>query len=400
MTLALALALPPDALAALGLSVEQLQGLNPEEQFFMLANALAKVENASERAALAQRIFGRSGTELLPLFAKGAAGMEALRQQARDLGIVMSGEAAAGAADFKDAQNELKAAISGVALQFAGKLVPRLTDFIRLIISKKPQIVAFFTGIKEAAAPFFSAFVLGIQTIWPLARAFAEWLYKNKPILIATMLAIGAVIVTALGPVSLAALAITGIITLIGFLRGDWETAWGAMKGTFQRDTAAIAGFFRKHFGWLAPGGSLIRSLFGLRDTWNEIFDHLKAVIASVANFILPIIDRIVSAIGAVSGAVGKVSGLANRIGGGITSALPGLATGGNVTRSGAALVGERGPELLALPRGAQVSPLGGTGNAGGDTYNIYTLPAADWERAVERIINSPGARARAIGRA
>ncbi|MBO8164703.1 MAG: phage tail tape measure protein [Brevibacillus sp.] len=36
---------------------------------------------------------------------------------------------------------------------------------------------------------------------------------------------------------------------------------------------------------------------------------------------------------------------------------LPGLATGGTVTRSGWTLVGERGPELLRLPRAAQVIP-------------------------------------------
>lgn len=41
---------------------------------------------------------------------------------------------------------------------------------------------------------------------------------------------------------------------------------------------------------------------------------------------------------------------------------IPGLATGGTVTRRGATLVGERGPELLDLPRGARVTPLGGGG--------------------------------------
>lgn len=50
--------------------------------------------------------------------------------------------------------------------------------------------------------------------------------------------------------------------------------------------------------------------------------------------------------------------------------APPGLALGGNVLSPGSVLVGERGPELLNLPRGAQVSPLdrGGRGNI---TLNI-----------------------------
>jgi hypothetical protein len=40
------------------------------------------------------------------------------------------------------------------------------------------------------------------------------------------------------------------------------------------------------------------------------------------------------------------------------------LAEGGNVTAGGLSMVGERGPELLNLPKGASVTPLdkGGTG--------------------------------------
>jgi hypothetical protein len=48
--------------------------------------------------------------------------------------------------------------------------------------------------------------------------------------------------------------------------------------------------------------------------------------------------------------------------GGDIVNALkgliPGLATGGTVNRGGMAMVGERGPELLTLPRAAKVTPL------------------------------------------
>jgi hypothetical protein len=41
-------------------------------------------------------------------------------------------------------------------------------------------------------------------------------------------------------------------------------------------------------------------------------------------------------------------------------SGPPKLAMGGTIRRGGSAIVGERGPEMLSLPRGAQVTPLGG----------------------------------------
>ena len=147
-----------DSLDALGISVAELQGLSPEQQFQLFANALAGVDDASRRAALAQDVFGRSGTHLLPLFTQGEQGMAALREQAQQLGVVMSGDAATAAADFADAQNELKSALSGVFLEVGAKIVPELTKFIRKVIEWKPQIVAFFIRIKEAATPFFEAF--------------------------------------------------------------------------------------------------------------------------------------------------------------------------------------------------------------------------------------------------
>lgn len=48
---------------------------------------------------------------------------------------------------------------------------------------------------------------------------------------------------------------------------------------------------------------------------------------------------------------------------------IPGLAGGGTVSRQGAVLVGERGPELLNLPRGATVTP-----NSEGNVYHIQIV--------------------------
>ena len=108
-----------DAFQALGLNAQMLQDLSPEEQFLAVAEALAKVENASTRAALAQDIFGRAGTTLLPLVAEGAEGLEALRQQARDTGNTFSTEAAAAAALFNDQLNVLKESLGGLGKNIA-----------------------------------------------------------------------------------------------------------------------------------------------------------------------------------------------------------------------------------------------------------------------------------------
>ena len=68
--------------------------------------------------------------------------------------------------------------------------------------------------------------------------------------------------------------------------------------------------------------------------------------------------------------------GLANI--GGLITKLPGLADGGNVTKSGSVIVGERGPEMLSLPSGARVTPLKDTSAVSVTNYVTVTGKAAD----------------------
>jgi hypothetical protein len=94
-------------------------------------------------------------------------------------------------------------------------------------------------------------------------------------------------------------------------------------------------------------------------------------------------------AIGAAALAGGYMLGTALNdrldLSGRIGNRINGLAEGGTTTTRGTVLVGERGPELLSLPRGAEVRPLD---KVGGDTFNIsvqVTGRAADDPAALAR---------------
>ncbi|MCC7409177.1 MAG: hypothetical protein IT442_14010, partial [Phycisphaeraceae bacterium] len=79
-----------DALAKLGLTADDLRGLSPDEQLKRIADRLASIRDPALRAALAMEVFGKTGTKLLPLMADGAAGIEALQHQAREMGLTIS----------------------------------------------------------------------------------------------------------------------------------------------------------------------------------------------------------------------------------------------------------------------------------------------------------------------
>ena len=117
----------------IGLSAEDLIGLKPEEQFDRIAMAIAGLEDHALKAATAQDIFGRAGTELLPMLAAGAEGLAEMRQEAHTLGLVFDQEAADKAAKLKDDLTRLKGSIQGVAIAIAGPLIDALEPAINFI---------------------------------------------------------------------------------------------------------------------------------------------------------------------------------------------------------------------------------------------------------------------------
>ena len=131
------------AFRRIGIEVKDLDGLNPEEQFLKIGEAIASVEDPTLRAAAAQEIFGRAGTTLLPLFAEGKEGMKALREEAHELGIIFDTEAAAKAAKLKDAQTALKASFQGLGFALADSLVPVLTKFVGKITETMTKVIAW-----------------------------------------------------------------------------------------------------------------------------------------------------------------------------------------------------------------------------------------------------------------
>ncbi len=136
----------------LGLNVEDLLKLNPEEQFLTIGAAIAEMESDTLRTAAAVDVFGRSGTMLLPLFKEGADGIAKLREEAHLLGIIFDEEAAAKAAKLRDAQTALKGSVQGLSIAILNDLIPVLTDVTK-------EFTDWFVGTRENAATWASAII-------------------------------------------------------------------------------------------------------------------------------------------------------------------------------------------------------------------------------------------------
>lgn len=149
----------------LGLSIQDIQAMQPEEQFWTIATAMANLEDHTMKVAIAQDMFGRAGTKLLPMLEETAEGIAALRQEAHDLGIVFDEEAAAKAEAFQDAAQRLKESLQGVAFAMADTLVPIITEFLENklvpIIKKVTDWVAANEGLAKSLAVVAGIFMVG-----------------------------------------------------------------------------------------------------------------------------------------------------------------------------------------------------------------------------------------------
>lgn len=115
-----------DAFEALGVTYEDTTGKlrDRETVFYELIDALGKIENETERDALAMNIFGRSATELNPLIKGGAQQLKELGAQAEAAGLILSDNAIKGLHNFNDQMDLLKAKGSQIEKILAGQTTP------------------------------------------------------------------------------------------------------------------------------------------------------------------------------------------------------------------------------------------------------------------------------------
>ena len=149
------------SLEKLGLSIEQLRLMSPDEQFKAIAAGIREISNPTEQAGVAVGIFGRSFRELMPLIRSdlAAAGAEAER-----FGAVMSEATRVAGDSLGDDLTRLDAAIKGfktalseVVIQspeVSGALadtVEAMADMVRIAKEGAPFVALFFKPFADMA---------------------------------------------------------------------------------------------------------------------------------------------------------------------------------------------------------------------------------------------------------
>ena len=157
-----------DGLRSLGISATEADGRlrSTDAVLADVTDALAGMENGAEKAAAAQRLFGGSGRDLIPLLNQGADGMARAAAEASALGLVWSDDTSQAAEDFGDALTDLRKVGDGWIQTVAQTYVPALRDLAQWTLS----VTHAALGLRDA----YEVSTAGLSDAELMTRQLAE----------------------------------------------------------------------------------------------------------------------------------------------------------------------------------------------------------------------------------
>lgn len=149
------------AFKTLGLDLKSLANSSTTKAFETVVEALRKVENKTEQLALATKLFGRSGADLLPVIRDTAAAYDYAAAASKRLGVELSDIEIAQIQEADTALEEMQRAITGIVRSITVELVPAIAGFTSLIVDGSKELNPMLVWLKT--------FIEG----WGLVAAFA-----------------------------------------------------------------------------------------------------------------------------------------------------------------------------------------------------------------------------------
>ena len=118
------------ALKRLGISVEDLIDLSPEEQFMLIGQAIGGLATEGEQAAAAFKIFSDQGLALVPLFGDMAEQVQAAREELERFGGILSDQQVVGVVALQDNLTDVQQIFKNITNQVTANLAPAINAIV------------------------------------------------------------------------------------------------------------------------------------------------------------------------------------------------------------------------------------------------------------------------------
>ena len=314
-----------DAFQKLGISTEEAQNMSREELWNRSILALTNIKDETERARIAQELFGRGATEMGALLNTSAADIEAMKNQAHELGIVMSEEDVKASAAFQDSLQNMTQAFSGLKNRLTSEFLPGITsvmdgltqifagDSASGVALIKEGIASISEKIKEVLPTLVET---GGEIMQALLGAITENLPELIPLATNILTTLGGAIVEALPTLITAGADI--IVSLVGSIV---EHAPELLEGAVAAVGALTGGIVDLFPTIIEKGGEMITNLVsgiaGETKDGSSLFTTIETalqnVLGKLGDFLPQIFDAGGKIIGQLVNAIGnEESGLPN----------------------------------------------------------------------------------------
>ncbi len=157
---------------ALGVSIYDSNGAmkNQEDMFKEVTMALASMENGTEKAALANGLLGRSGSEMMPMLNNGAEGIVELTDRAHELGLILGDDAVNAGVVLGDTLDDVKKSAGMVGTKIGVALFPILQKVLDMVLQFMPQVQSIF----DRFAPVLISLM---DSLMPMLFSLAESIF-------------------------------------------------------------------------------------------------------------------------------------------------------------------------------------------------------------------------------
>ena len=116
-----------DALNLLGVSLQDIQNLKPEESFALIRDRISEIEDPAQRAFVAEELLGGATERLTGFLELNAGAFREQTEAVRESGAVISEEAVAKGAEAAEAITDLTNTVTGLAQELVLELAPAIT---------------------------------------------------------------------------------------------------------------------------------------------------------------------------------------------------------------------------------------------------------------------------------
>jgi hypothetical protein len=356
-----------------------------------VADRFAKMPAGAEKTALAMKLFGKAGADMLPFLNKGSEGIAHLEKMSDKYGLTLTGKNLEALKKSKASQREWNASLDGLRVQLGAQVLPAMTALIGIIRDKVIPIIVDVSSFfqKHADVLKFVGVIVGTLVVGIKAWSIAQGILNT---------------VMAMNPIGLVVIAIAALAAGLIYAYKHSEKFRAVVSGAFNAvgdAFSAVWDVIKGGFDWLKDHWKLILGILTgpigaavilIASHWDQIVGFVKAMPGRIGAAAVGMWDGIKDSFrAAINWLIDKWNDFHLTIGGGSilgqklpsitldTPNIPHLATGGIVRSPTVALIGEAGPEAVV--------PLSGAGGMGGINVTVNVHGSVVHERDLARSV-------------